>query len=78
MIEGIFELAMALLSMIWIDPFEGLNKLKSGEKKTGAIFVFILYTLLQVIVNIYRIYCNVIYSPIQDYYNNAYFNSHFI
>ena len=64
MIEGIFELAMALLSMIWIDPFEGLNKLKSGENKTGAIFVFILYTLLQVIVNIYRIYCNVIYSPI--------------
>ena len=50
--------------MIWIDPFEGLNKLKSGENKTGAIFVFILYTLLQVIVNIYRIYCNVIYSPI--------------
>ena len=63
MIEGFFELAMALLSIIWIDPFEGFNKINPRRNKAGFIFVFILYTLLQVIVNIYRIHCNVIYSP---------------
>ena len=61
MLEGVFEFIMASISFIIMDPFSPFANI------TGSlglfIFLFILYTLLQVIVNIYRIYCNVIYSP---------------
>ena len=60
MLEGVFQLIMALLSIIWIDPFIEFKMLK--DKKRFSI-VFIVYALLQIIINIYRIYCNVIYTP---------------
>ena len=43
MIEGIFQLLMALLSIIWIEPFMEFKMLKD---KTRFIIVFILYSLL--------------------------------
>ena len=61
MLEGVFEFIMASISFIKMDPFTPFANIKCS---LGLfIFLFILYTLLQVIVNIYRIYCNVIYSP---------------
>ena len=63
MLEGVFQLIMGALSIIKIDPFKPFEKIKKLNNKALFIFLFILYTLLQVIVNIYRIYCNVIYSP---------------
>jgi len=61
MLEGIFEFIMALLSCIQIKPFDPFQNITCNLAL--FIFLFIVYTLLQVIVNIYRIYCNVIYSP---------------
>ena len=63
MLEGVFQLIMGALSIIKIDPFKPFEKIKKLNNKTLFIFLFILYTLLQVIVNIYRIYCNVVYTP---------------
>ena len=63
MLEGTFQFIMGALSIIKIDPFKPFEKIKTLNNKALFIFLFILYTLLQVIVNIYRIYCNVIYSP---------------
>ena len=76
MLEGVFEFIMASISFIIMDPFSPFANI------TGSlglfIFLFILYTLLQVIVNIYRIYCNVIYSPMArsliDYLLNPFIN----
>ena len=63
MLEGVFQLIMASLSIIKVDPFKPFENIKKLNNKALFIFLFILYTLLQVLVNIYRIYCNVIYSP---------------
>ena len=38
-------------------------KFRMLNDKTRFIIVFIAFALVQVIVNIYRIYCNVIYTP---------------
>ena len=62
-IEGVFEFLLMLSFIIIINPFEGLNKEILAENKAEFIIVFILFTLLQIIVNIYRIYCNAIYTP---------------
>ena len=79
MIEGIFELIMALLSVIWINPFKAFQNIKGNL--VLFIFLFILYTIIQVIVNVYRIYCNVIYSPMArsliDYLLNPFINIYF-
>ena len=63
MIEGAFQLILSIFVPIWINPFEGFKDEKIKNKKTLFIILFILYILLQIVVNIYRIYCNVIYSP---------------
>ena len=76
MLEGIFEFIMASLCFIKINPFKPFENIKCNLAL--FIFLFILYTLLQVIVNIYRIYCNVIYSPMArsliDYLMNPFIN----
>ena len=76
MLEGIFEFIMASLCFIKINPFKSFENIKCNLAL--FIFLFILYILLQVIVNIYRIYCNVIYSPMArslvDYLMNPFIN----
>ena len=77
-LEGVFELIMALSIPIWKDPFEAFRNKKIKENLGLFIFLFILYILLQLIVVIYRIYCNVIYSPMArsliDYLLNPFIN----
>ena len=67
---------MASLCFIKINPFKPFENIKCNLAL--FIFLFILYTLFQVIVNIYRIYCNVIYSPMArslvDYLMNPFIN----
>ena len=83
MLEGVFELVLSLLSLIKINIYDVFDKLK--VKITGNlvlfIFLFTLYIILQIIVNIYRIYCNVIYSPMArsliDYLMNPFVNIFF-
>ena len=66
MIEGIFEFIMAILLSIGRAPFKDIKK-KYEEKKTGRfvllIFLLLLYLILSAVLNAYKIYCNVIYSP---------------
>ena len=63
MIEGAFQLILSIFVKIWKNPFKGFKDEKIKNNKTLFIILFILYVLLQIVVNIYRIYCNVIYSP---------------
>ena len=54
MLEGVFEFIMASISLIEMDPFTPFANIKCS---LGLfIFLFILYTLLQVIVNIYILF----------------------
>ena len=66
MIEGIFEFIMAILLSIRRAPFKDIKK-KYEEKNTGRfallIFLLLLYLILSAVLNSYKIYCNVIYSP---------------
>ena len=82
MIEGIFQLLMAFLTPIWgYDPFKDFRQEKVRNNLTLFIFLFTLYILFQIVVNIYRIYCNVIYSPMArsliDYFLNPFINIYF-
>ena len=82
MIEGIFQLLMAFLTPIWgYDPFKDFRQEKVQNNLALFIFLFILYILFQIVVNIYRIYCNVIYSPMArsliDYFLNPFINIYF-
>ena len=79
MIEGIFEFIIASFSLFSINPFEAFQNIKGNLAL--FIFLFILYTIIQVIVNVYRIYCNVVYSPMArsliDYLLNPFINIYF-
>ena len=82
MIEGIFQLLMAFLTPIWgYDPFKDFRQEKVQNNLALFIFLFTLYILFQIVVNIYRIYCNVIYSPMArsliDYFLNPFINIYF-
>ena len=82
MIEGAFQLILSIFVPIWKNPFEGFKDEKIKNNKTLFIILFILYVLLQIVVNIYRIYCNVIYSPMArsliDYFMNPFLNIYFV
>jgi len=81
MIEGIFQLIFAMFIPIWKDPFESFKDKKISDNLTLFIILFILFILFQFVVNIYRIYCNVIYSPMArsliDYFLNPFVNIYF-
>ena len=66
MVEGIFEIIMSIFISIGNDPFKGIidayNKINAG-KFVLLIFLLIIYFLLSAITNIYKVYCNVIYTP---------------
>ena len=80
MTEGTFEFIMAIFISIEQDPFKEIIKLHE-EKSNGQFILFIfllfLYLLLSTIINAYKIYCNVIYSPmarsLMDYFMGPFF-----
>ena len=80
MIEGIFEFIMSSFLSIGKAPFKEI-KIKYNEISPGyfvlLIFLFILYLILSAILNSYKIYCNVIYSPmaksLMDYLMSPFF-----
>ena len=67
MLEGIIELIISIIYIsIYNDNFdEFISKLANSKKGTFIFFVigFIVYIIIAAITNIYKIYCNVIYSP---------------
>ena len=81
MIEGIFEFIMAIIYSFDKDPFKNLIKLqKKNDTKdvTYLIILLVFYFLFSSGVNVYKVYCNVIYSPmaksLMDYLFNPFFN----
>ena len=67
MTEGIFSFVLSLISSIAIDPLKEItavyNKLSTSEFIL-LLFLLLIYTVLSAVVNIYKILCNVLYSPI--------------
>ena len=81
MLKGIIELVLSILCSIEKDPFGDVIKLfkkKDIPKIIGLMFLFLSYFFFSAIVNIYKIYCNVIYSPmaksLMDYFMTPFFN----
>ena len=67
MLEGIIEL---IISFFYISIYRNnfndfISKLKRSSKRTFILLIigFIVYIIIAAITNIYKIYCNVIYSP---------------
>ena len=84
MVEGIFEIIMSIFISIGNDPFKGIidayNKINAG-KFVLLIFLLIIYFLLSAITNIYKVYCNVIYTPmarsLTEYFLNPIINIYY-
>ena len=82
MIEGVFQILMSLIISFIKNPFEGIKNNKYiMENKALFICLYTLFFIIQVVVNVYRIYCNVIYSPMArsliDYLLNPFVNIYF-
>ena len=80
MMEGIFEIIIASILSIGEDPFKEINKHykeQSAGKFILLIFLLFLHLFFSAIVNTYKIYCNVIYSPmarsLADYFMTPFF-----
>ena len=83
-IEGVFGFILTLLFSINSNPLNQIIKQYDENGLRNFIFLIvllILYLLLSASSNAYRIYCNVIYSPmarsITDYLMNPFFNIYF-
>ena len=82
MLEGIIDLIMASIYIsIYKRPIRNINnKIINNGKRTFLLYLFgfIFYVILAAITNIYKIYCNVIYSPMAralvEYLLNPFFN----
>ena len=81
MFKGIIELILSICCSIGKDPFGDVIKLfkkKDIPKIIGLMFLFLSYFFFSAIVNIYKIYCNVIYTPmaksLMDYFMTPFYN----
>ena len=82
LIEGIFGFIMSIIYSINKNPFKDIT-IKYTQLTTGyfvlLIFFLFLYLLFSAILNAYRIYCNVIYSPMArsmaDYFASPLLNT---
>ena len=78
MLEGIFEFLIAILISIQKNFFNNLIKSFQDEKLISIIVVYPLIALSSAFLNVYKIYCNIIYSPmaksLMDYLLTPFFN----
>ena len=84
MFEGIFEIIMAIFISLGEDPFkEIINQYETNSTGYFILLIFLLFLhfLLSMMVNAYKIYCNVIYTPMarafSDYFMNQFFNIYY-
>ena len=82
--EGIFEFIMSIFYSINNDPFRGIiNEYEENSKGYFALLIFLLiiHIFLTVIVNAYKVYCNVIYTPmarsLTEYFLNPFTNIYY-
>ena len=81
MTEGIFGFIMTILYSFYQDPFK---EIKAVYKKVETwqffilIFLLILYMIFSAGINVYKIFCNVLYSPMTKSLSTYFLNSIFI
>ena len=84
MLEGIFEFIMAIFLSLGENPFKEI--INQYEKNSAGNFILLIFLafllfLLSIMVNTYKIYCNVIYTPmarsLSDYFMNQFFNIYY-
>ena len=66
MCEGLIMFILSILVSIGSDPLSELRdgfKDKKGGEKALIIFLIFLLFILSIIVNVYKVYCNAVYSP---------------
>ena len=79
--EGIFSFIMMSIYSIYQNPFKEISEIyieASTGKFIALIILLILYALSSAGVNIYRIYCNIFYSPMTKSLASYFFISPFI
>ena len=84
MAEGIFEIFMTTFYLIGKDPFKDMKK-QYEKNEPGKfillIFFLFLYLLFSAGLNAYKVYCNVIFSPmartLMDFFLNHFFNIYY-
>ena len=82
--EGLFQIIISIFFSINKNPFNSLIKKYneiSTEEFALLVFLLFLYYFLSSIINVYKIYCNVIYNPMArafaKYFLNPFFNIYF-
>ena len=79
--EGIFGLIMTLFYSIYQNPFKEVSKIYK-EVNAGEfvllIFLLILYAVFSIGINVYKILCNILYSPMTKSLASYFLNSLFI
>ena len=81
MTEGIFGFLMTLLFAFFQDPFKEINIIYKRVETWQfiiLIFLLILYWIFSAGINVYKIYCNVFYSPMTKSLATYFLNSVFI
>ena len=76
MIEGIFVFIMSIIYSIDKDSFRGIiiqYQKNSTINFILLIFLLILYFISSAFMNVYKIYCNVIYSPMERSFSKYFF-----
>ncbi len=66
MCEGAFEIVMAIFASIGKEPFKGLIKLYKNNGVGNNVlmtFLLLIHFILSIMINAYKIYCNVNFSP---------------
>ena len=81
MIEGIISFIMLLIYSTFINPFTEVSNIYN-QVDTGIfillVFFLLLYLVLSAFVNIYKILCNVLFSPVTKSLGSYFFISPFI
>ena len=81
MSEGIINFLLSSIYSIFYNPFDKISHIYQ-EKETGKftllIFLMLLYSVLSAFVNIYKLLCNVLYSPMTKSLASYFLSSPFI
>ena len=65
--EGVFIFIMTLIYSFWNDPLKQIAKLYKElnlDKFALLVFLLLVYLMLSSVLNIYKIHCNIFYSPV--------------
>ena len=82
--EGLFEVIISIIFSIGKDPFKNITKeYQENTKGSFTLLIILLFLnfVLSIIANVYKVYCNVVYSPMSrsliQYLLNPFFNIYY-